>query len=122
MIRVSENVQEFLNQYENYLVGEYDNSRANAKKKSKNLYNAIKYNLSGMIGHRYSTYKKLGSDKGYQYFTYKDKKSGTNWAFAFEDFGNNNYYIHIMTLWKFVSENKEIQKSLDFMWRLLKVS
>ena len=123
-----QDVRNFLNQYEDFLVNAGYVYRERAVQKLNDIYSAITRNLSGIIGHRYATYKKLGSDKGYRYFSYTDKSSGTDWVFAFEDFGNNNYLIRIMNVWDNINETKDIvyindgiRKSIDFMWRLLKV-
>ena len=121
MIEIKPEVNAEIENYVNYLIDSGETTQTRAFNKKKLMIESLQKNLGGILTHRPSTYKDLGRDEGCRLFVYIDKKSKSQWGFAHKVDEDNNVIIYHMKNMKLVKENKEVQKSLDFMWRLLKI-
>ena len=102
MIIISEYIYRVIDAYTNYLINEGLTSQTRAFEKKKLIINAINSNLNGMVTHRLSPYKELGSEER----VYKDPKSKTQWGFAYKRFDENNVIVYYMKNLKLIKENK----------------
>ena len=122
MIIIKPEVNAIIDDYVNYLINEGETSQMRAFNKKDLMIQALNKNLGGILTHRPSTYKDLGRDEGCRLYVYVDPKSKTQWGFAHKVDEDNNVIIYYMKNMKLVKEQEEVKKSLDFMWRLLRVA
>ena len=105
MIIISGNICKFIEQYEDCLVNEYGKTKEKAKEKKNLIIQAVYKNLGGIVTHRPSPYKDLGSEENCLLYVYKDKKSKTQWGFAYKRFGAENAIVYYMKNLKLVKGN-----------------
>jgi len=107
MIQIVEVVYKTIDQYREYLFQEGLTSKERAKQKVDLMIQALDYNLGGIVTHRISPYKALGSEERCFLYVYQDHKSKTQWGFAYKRFNDNDndndvivYYMRNLKLIK----------------------
>ena len=103
MIIISQNVYEVIDDYTHYLIREGLTTNNRAKQKRREITQAINSNLGGILTHRPSPYQELGKNKGCLLYVYKDRKSKTQWGFAYKRF-NNDVIVYSMRNLKLVRD------------------
>ena len=107
MIIISQNVNDIIDDYVNYLIYEGLTSQARAFAKKNLMIQAINSNLGGIVTHRASPYKELGRKESCLLYVYKDPKSKTQWGFAYKRFDDNNIIVYYMKNLKLIKGNKD---------------
>ena len=102
MILIKPDVNNVIDNYVSYLINEGVTSQKRAFEKKDLMMQAINSNLGGILTHRSSPYEKLGKDKGCLLYVYKDRKSKTQWGFAYKQFDENNVIVYFMRNLKLV--------------------
>ena len=101
-IVISKNVLASLDKYSKYLVkmGYKEKTRAIEKKNMiiNAVYNGLAPVANGVQKHNLSPYKGLGRDRGCLLFTYTDKKSTTQWGFAYKIFEKNVVVLYMQNM------------------------
>jgi len=105
MLIISDNVYTLIEQYEDCLVNEYCTTKERAKEKKNLIIQAINKNIGGIVTHRPSPYRALGSEKNCLLYVYKDPKSKTQWGFAYKRFDAENVIVYYMKNLKLVKES-----------------
>jgi len=120
---ISDNIYESLEQYEYCLVNDcrYAKTKDGARKKKNSIIKSIHDNLGGIVTHMRSDRRDLGMGEGYRKYVYTDPDSKTQWGFAYELFDDGNVIVHKMMNMSLVKENKDVQESINLMWRVLKI-
>jgi len=104
MIIISDNIYRVIDRYTHYLISEGLTTQTRAFEKQRLIINALHSNLNGIVTHRPSPYKDLGSEENCLLYVYKDKKSKTQWGFAYKRFGEENAIVYYMKNLKLVKE------------------
>jgi len=106
MILIKPKVKALIDDYANYLFNEGITSRTRAIEKKNLMVQAIYCNLGGIVTHRLSPYKELGSAERCLLYVYKDSKSKSQWGFAYKRFDKDNVIVYYMKNLKLVRDSK----------------
>ena len=106
MIIVADDVYKVLEQYKEYLFQEGLTSKERAKQKVDFMIHALNINLGGIVTHRQSPYKELGSKENCLLYVFKDSKSKSQWGFAYKRFDEHNVIVYNMRNLKLVKDSK----------------
>ena len=106
MILIKPKIYIILEHYSDYLFQEGLTSKKRANEKVDLIFQALNRNLGGMLTHRLSPYKELGSEEHCSIYVYKDPKSKTQWGFAYKRFDENNVIVYYMKNMKLVKARK----------------
>jgi hypothetical protein len=104
MIIISDIVNALIEDYVYYLISEGITTQARAYDKKNLMIQALHNNLGGIITHRPSPYKELGSEKNCLLYVYKDPKSKTQWGFAYKRYDAKNVIVYYMKNLKLIKE------------------
>jgi len=96
MIIISGEIYKILDDYTRYLIKEGLTSQERAIEKKNLILQALDYNLGGIVTHRISPYKALGSEERCFLYVYQDHKSKTQWGFAYKRFNENDVIVYYM--------------------------
>ena len=107
MIIISDVVNRIIDDYVNYLIQEGVTSKKRAYEKRDLMIEALNYSLSGIIRHRPSPYKELGKNENCLLYVYRDRKSKTQWGFAYKQFDENNVIVYYMRNLKLVKDSDD---------------
>lgn len=108
MILIKPKVFKIIDEYTNYLINEGLTTNTRAHQKKMNIIQSLYFNLEGMVIHRPSPYKELGSKMNCLLYVYKDSKSKTQWGFAYKNFGKDRIIVYYMTNLKLVGKSKKL--------------
>jgi len=106
MIIVADDVYKVLEQYKEYLFQEGLTSKERAKQKVDLMIRALNINLGGIVTHRQSPYRELGSEESCLLYVFKDLKSKSQWGFAYKRFDEHNVIVYNMKNLKLIRERK----------------
>ena len=96
MILIKPIVNALIDDYVNYLINEGITSQTRAFEKKSLMMQSINSNLGGIVIHRPSPYKELGRDESCLLYVHKDRKSKTQWGFAYKRFNKNDVIVYYM--------------------------
>ena len=100
MIIISDDVNNLIDDYVNYLISEDITSQKRAYEKRDLMIQSLKKSLGGIVIHRLSIFDSFGKTEGYRLYIYTDTKSKSRWAFTYQRFeekdGNANVIVYGM--------------------------
>ena len=104
-ILISQSVHKIIDEYTEYLIREGLTTNSRANQKRTEIIQAVYSSLESILTHRLSPYKELGSSEGCLLYVYKDRKSKTQWGFAYKELDDNNAIVLYMRNLKLVKDN-----------------
>jgi len=104
MIIISNVVYKVIDEYTSYLINEGLTTNKRAQQKRMEIIQSIYNNLGGIVRHRPSPYKELGKNENCLLYVYRDRKSKTQWGFAYKQFDENNVIVYYMRNLKLVKD------------------
>ena len=113
MILLKPKVKALIDDYVNYLINEGVTTQERAFEKKNLMIQAIYKNLGGIVTHRLSPYRELGSEESCLLYVFKDSKSKSQWGFAYKRFDEHNVIVYNMKNLKLIRERKDEKNLLQ---------